>query len=184
MNKAHTISLPIWILIVFCVLVLGFIVASFVFGVYHVMTDTGLPSPMATFVSNQFHISIEYPQTWVAFEMTQGSHGDDEAIVFVGHAGPAGHPRVLIAQRKYFESSLSDAESWGLVRIERWKGSHVTINYDSISNPNSAAILRRYSSTSETLFGRINRIDVVARKLMNFSVEFQIFLYNPSSAHA
>src|SRR5688572_22373023 len=74
MQKAHSISWQLVTLLLFGLLIVLLVVINFALGVFRMATSTGLPSPMVTFVSKQFNVSIDYPQKWAAFELTQGSH--------------------------------------------------------------------------------------------------------------
>lgn len=152
MKKAHSISWQIATLLLFGLLIVVLAVINFALGVFHMATSTGLPSPMVIFVSKQFNVSINYPQTWAAFELTQGSHGDHEVIAFFGYA--AAQTTVNIAQRSFSQPTLDRVAQWGESRLAARKSQRVTIDLGAITNQNSTAILRQYSITSETPLGR------------------------------
>jgi hypothetical protein len=152
----HKFSLPWPITIILLLVLLGFLwfALSFVLSLNRIFTSTGLPSPMATFVSNKFHISIDYPQTWVAYELTQGNHGDNEVIAFIGYAGPAAQPKVFIAQRSFPQPILDDVVAWGETRLMAKSSQYVTVKLDTITSPNDTALLRHYSVFSTTPLGQ------------------------------
>ncbi len=109
---------------------------------------------MATFVSNKFHISIDYPKTWVAYELTQGNHGDNEVIAFIGYAAPAAQPKVFIAQRDFTQPTLEDVAAWGETRLMAKGSEYVTVKLDTITSQNDTALLRHYSILSTTPLGQ------------------------------
>lgn len=60
----------------------------------------GLPAPMKTFQGKQFNFSVNYPQSWVPFETTKGSHGDSDVIATVNVPGRS-WPSVNIRMKHY-----------------------------------------------------------------------------------
>src|SRR5215212_5076232 len=101
-------QLPWSIIIILLVGLIGVLclTLSFVLGPNDITTNLGLPSPMVHFVSKEFHIAFDYPQSWFAHDLPQGNHGDMETIAFVIHAGPAGQPNVFIAQKLFTHPTL------------------------------------------------------------------------------
>ena len=152
-------SLPWPITIILLLALLGFLwfALNFVLGLNRMVTSTGLPSPMTTFVSKEFHISFDYPQTWVAYELTQGNHGDMEAIASVGYAGLAAQPNVLVAQKSFAHPTLEDVASWGEERLKAQSSPYVIVKLGTMTSPNEGAITRDYSIVSTTPLGQFTK---------------------------
>lgn len=73
----------------------------------------GLPAETQIFVARQGGFSIKYPQSWVAFETPQGSHGDEDVIAVILVPGRS-FPQVYIARHFFpiaiFPKSLHGAK--------------------------------------------------------------------------
>jgi hypothetical protein len=158
MKKTHTLSWQVQGLILFGLLASAYVVFTFFRGIYLVVLSTGLPSPMATHVSEQFHISIDYPRTWAAGDLPDGNHGDHEAIAYIGYAGLAASPSIIVARRSFVQPLLDDVAKWGESRLMVLASHGETLNFGSLSSPNDTAILRYYNRAFYNRpFGFVNR---------------------------
>lgn len=81
----------------------------------------GLPAKMKAFESKTFGLSIQYPESWVAFEMTGGNHGDREVIVAISAPGRS-FPNVRISEHELKNGDLDQVRQWGLTKIDNIKG--------------------------------------------------------------
>jgi hypothetical protein len=154
MKNKFALLRPI-MLIILCGLAVLLLIAMFsALGIYRVITGYGLHSPMTTFVSDKFNITIDYPRTWAAFELPDGSHGDNEVIAFFGFASPITRPKVFIAQRAFANPTLEDIANWGELRLKADSSDYHMVNLGSVTSPNTHALLRYYSTLSITPMGK------------------------------
>ena len=147
-----------WILWLVVVAIVTLVVYAgyFVWAAHEVFTSTGLPSPMATFVSEKFQISIEYPRSWLASELNHGSHGDNEVIAAIGGGAPAVQATVSIARRTFSTPTIDDVAQWGMSRLESRLTPYETLSLGSTTAPHSTALVRRYSRTSQNPLGQLS----------------------------
>jgi hypothetical protein len=152
----HKLVLPWPILLILLFGLGGLLLMAmfFALGIYRVFTGYGLHSPMTTFVSDKFHIAIDYPRTWAAFELPDGSHGDNEVISVFGFASPITSPKVFIAQRAFANPTLEDVADWGELRLKADSSSWHVVNLGPVTSPNNRAFLRYYSTLSTTPLGK------------------------------
>jgi hypothetical protein len=154
MKHKFVLSRPIMLILLFGLLVLLSMAMFFALGIYRVFTGYGLHSPMTNFVSDKFHIAIDYPRTWAAFELPDGSHGDNEVIAFFGFASPITRPKVFIAQKAFANPTLEDIANWGELRLKADSSPYHIVNLNPVTSPNTHAILRYYSTLSITPLGK------------------------------
>ncbi len=127
--------------------------AYFGWSAYKLFTSTGLPSPMETFVSPQFHISIQHPRTWFASELPDGNHGDLEVIAFISGGGPMVGASVSIARKSFSQPAIDGVAQWGLSRLYSRLNQDETIDLISTTVPDQTSLLRRYSRRYQTFLG-------------------------------
>ena len=152
-GKSNTRSKLTIFLIIAALGVAAFYIISFGWGAYHFFTNTGLPSPMVTFESQNFHISIDHPKTWAVFELLQGNHGDMEAILHIGFATPAGSPRLLIAERTFAQPDLEEIARWGEMRLRNESINNEILVLGPITVPSNQALQRQYFRNDKSWFG-------------------------------
>jgi len=96
-------------------------------------------------------ISLEYLKNWVAFNTSQGSHGDEEVIAYL--SGPTVNlPAVTIAYRQMSDPSLSEVADWGESR-EGQNDDYVSHSLKAIEIAGRPALLRSYSFTIRNSVG-------------------------------
>jgi hypothetical protein len=77
----------------------------------------GLPAPMKSFQGKKFNFSIIYPQSWVLFETTEGSHLDSDVIATINVPGRS-WPSVNIRMKHYSSNNDEVVADDGEKRIK------------------------------------------------------------------
>ena len=106
----------------------------------------GLPAKMKIFISETFGISIQYPESWVAFETPTGNHGDREVITWISVPGRT-WPFLSVAKHDFEDGNLDQVIQWGLERIERTGGTQNS-GISSIQTPILSGKYTNYSYES------------------------------------
>lgn len=64
---------------------------------------------------------MQYPESWVAFELPEGNHGDREEIVAISVPGRT-WPNFRIAKQNFVTGDVDQVIQWGVTRIDKIKG--------------------------------------------------------------
>lgn len=134
----------------------GFIISSHVlcFGDLSCLHGLWLAQSNDNLCQRQVWYRYRYPRTWAAFELPDGSHGDNEVIAFFGFASPITKPKVFIAQRSFSNPTLEDVANWGELRLMTDSSPNHIVNLNPVTSPNAHALLRYYSTLSSTPLGK------------------------------
>ena len=114
---------------------------------------TGLPSPMESFVGNNVHLSIDYPSSWVASELPQGSHGDKEVFALIINPGNW-MPSVWFARHDFQNNDLNQVAEWGESRILSQRSMYESISLTRIHTSSIDGLIRQYTWESESPLGK------------------------------
>jgi hypothetical protein len=113
----------------------------------------GLPAKTRVFLANREGFSIQYPQSWAAFETPQGSHGDEEVIAVILVPGRS-FPQVYIARHFSPVSDISQVIAWGEIRA-RTRNGYLAVSVTNFNTPYLQGIMREYLWYDITLFGQL-----------------------------
>lgn len=124
----HTITKrQIIVLIVITWLIASILVLLFFPSVRKGPFGFGPPASMTTFQMKDGSFSISYPGNWIAYEMPQGYHGDDEIITSISVSGRE-FAIINIARKSFVDGNLNDVMDWGQSRAAQ----HIDYLPDSI----------------------------------------------------
>lgn len=110
----------------------------------------GLPAKIKVFTSKTFGISIQYPESWVAFETPTGNHGDREVITWIGVPGRS-WPFLSVAKYDLKDVNLDQVIQWGLERIDRSGGTQSS----GISSIETSTLSGKYTNYSYESFSNL-----------------------------
>jgi len=110
----------------------------------------GLPAKMKVFTSKTFGISIQYPESWVAFETPTGNHDDREVIAWISVPGRT-WPFLSVAKHDFEDGDLDQVIQWGLKRIDRAGGTQSS----GISSIKTSTLSGKYSNYSYESFSNL-----------------------------
>jgi len=114
----------------------------------------GLPSSMKTFMGKNVNFSIDYPSSWGAHELPQGSHGDNEVFALIINSGNT-MPSVWFAKRNFQDGDINQISKWGESRILNDRSMYESISLSNVHTAKFDGLVRQYSWKEETFLGTI-----------------------------
>jgi len=114
----------------------------------------GLPSDFKVFTSKSGGFIIKYPESWVAAETPQGSHGDKEVLAVILVPGRS-FPQVDFAYKQFDVNDMDTVVKWGRGRAIALSN-YSEISVSAIAAPNVEGIIREYTWHESSLLGDVN----------------------------
>jgi hypothetical protein len=103
----------------------------------------GLPTDFSVFTSKSGSFIIKYPESWVARETPQGSHGDKEVFAVILVPGRS-FPQVYFAYQQLVSNDMDTVVKWGKERATA-RSHYSEISVSAIATPNVEGIIREYT---------------------------------------
>jgi hypothetical protein len=132
----------------------------------------GLPAPMANFMGEHIHISINYPDSWVAGETPQGIRGGDDEVVAGFFVPWHSFPHVIIASKTFPQDEIDQVLSWGETRAKRKYPNYTQLDLNTFSTKYNDGWYREYSGTSDSLIFGLDVILCRDYYLLNKSIGY------------
>ena len=147
-KRLKNIILILWVTLSFIVLLVFPIARKGLLGL-------GSPAMMTTFEAKDGSYSISYPANWVAGELPQGNHGDDEVIAIITVSGRS-LANIIIARKSFSSGTADDVLAWGKSRASQ-RDDYLAISFLPFSNGNMDGFAHTYQWSSPTIVNRILR---------------------------